>query len=73
MVHPNIIRFAKSAPAEHGYFGVGSDGKVYFLHEQHVSPMSSHDDIREAFAKNGYEDIPIMGLSRANLINALVS
>ena len=73
MVHPNIIRFAKSAPAEHGYFGVGSDGKVYFLHERHVSPMSSHDDIREAFAKNGYEDIPIMGLSRTNLIRALAS
>lgn len=31
MMRPDIVQFAKSAPTEHGYFGVGSDGKVYFL------------------------------------------
>lgn len=73
MMRPDIVKFAKSSPDEHGYFGVGSDGKVYFLHESHVSPMSSRDDIREAFGKHSYEDIPITRESRTNLIRALAS
>ena len=69
----SIICWTRSSPIEHGYFGVGSDGKVYFLHERHVSPMSSRDDIREAFGKHSYEDIPITRESRTNLIRALAS
>lgn len=67
----NIICWARSSPNEHGYFGVGSDRKIYFLDDHHLSANPSSKEIREAFAKYGYEDIPICRGSRMSLARAL--
>lgn len=67
----NIICWTRSSPIEHGYFGVGSNGKIYFLDDHHLSAKPSSKEIREAFVKYGYEDIPICRGSRMNLAHAL--
>ena len=64
----NVVCTAVSHPLEHGYFGVGDDGKIYFVDDRHVKDVN---DVEIAMIRYGYPDIPIMRESKDNLRRAL--